>query len=62
LLTSQGVDKEDLVRVYRQMAVKNIQPRIEEFAFDDINEALDQLRRGEVNGRLYTRPGLTAPK
>jgi propanol-preferring alcohol dehydrogenase len=58
LLTSQGVGKHDLSRVYRLLERGELNPRIEEFAFADIDHALERLRTGQVRGRLFTRPRL----
>jgi alcohol dehydrogenase, propanol-preferring len=56
LLTSQGVGKDDLVQVYRLLAAGELKPRLEEFAFTELPEALERLRNGGVVGRLFTRP------
>ena len=56
LLTSQGVGKQDLVQVYRLLSRGELDPRIEQFAFSDMDQALERLRTGQVSGRLFTRP------
>lgn len=54
---SLGATKQDLREVYALLAGGEMTPLIEEAPFDDLNAALDRLRRGEVRGRLVTRPG-----
>ena len=53
---SLGASKQDLVEVYDLIVAGELQPRIEEVAFDDLPAALDRLHRGEVTGRLVTNP------
>ncbi|MDQ6522930.1 alcohol dehydrogenase catalytic domain-containing protein [Nocardioides sp. LHD-245] len=56
LLTSQGIRKQDLEDVYGLLARGLLSPRLEAFDFDRIPEALERLARGNVHGRLFTRP------
>lgn len=53
---SLGASKQDLVEVYDLIAAGELQPHIEEVAFDDVPAALDRLHRGGVAGRLFTNP------
>ncbi|MCH9731194.1 MAG: zinc-binding dehydrogenase [Actinomycetia bacterium] len=53
---SLGASKQDLIEVYDLIATGELQPTIEDVAFDDVPAALDRLQRGEVTGRLVTNP------
>jgi propanol-preferring alcohol dehydrogenase len=53
---SYGASKEEYRQVLDFIAEGRIDPRVEEIPFTDLNEGLDRLRRGEVRGRLVTRP------
>ncbi|KQY01299.1 molecular chaperone GroES [Mycobacterium sp. Root135] len=53
---SLGASKQDLVEVYDLISSGDLDPAIEEVAFDDVPAALDRLHRGEVTGRLVANP------
>ncbi|WP_331753328.1 zinc-binding dehydrogenase [Streptomyces anthocyanicus] len=54
---SYGAGKEELHQVLDLIGQERIQPVVEEIAFSDLNEGLERVARGEVRGRLVTRPG-----
>ena len=56
LLLSWGGSREDLELAYEQIAEGNLLPAVQEFAFEDINEAMELLRQGKATARLFTRP------
>ena len=56
LLSSLGGSREDLELAYEQIAEGNLLPAVQEFAFEDINEAMEFLRQGKATARLFTRP------
>ena len=53
---SLGASRQDLVEVYDLISSGDLDPAIEEVAFDDVPAALDRLHRGEVTGRLVANP------
>lgn len=53
---SVGLTKDELRQVYGFLAVGEFTPVVEEVPFDDLNHAFDRLERGDVRGRLVTRP------
>ncbi|MFJ5035802.1 zinc-binding dehydrogenase [Streptomyces sp. NPDC088560] len=54
---SYGAGKDELRQVLGFIEQERIEPVVEEIPFADLNEGLDRIRRGEVRGRLVTRPG-----
>lgn len=54
---SYGATKDEYGQVLDFIAEGRIDPIVEEIPFADLNEGMDRLRRGEVRGRLVTRPG-----
>ncbi|WP_449253317.1 zinc-binding dehydrogenase [Brevundimonas naejangsanensis] len=60
LLSSLGGTREDLALAFDQIASGNLLPAVQEFAFEDINGALEMLREGKATGRLFTRPRAAA--
>jgi len=62
LLSSLGGTREDLALAFEQIASGNLLPAVQEFAFEDINGALEMLREGKATGRLFTRPRAEASK
>jgi alcohol dehydrogenase, propanol-preferring len=56
LLSSLGGTREDLRLAYDLIGAGRLTPRVHEFAFEDINDALQMLRAGKATGRLFTRP------
>jgi alcohol dehydrogenase, propanol-preferring len=48
------VDFEDVMAL---LGRGELTPQVEEIPFAEINAGYDRLRRGEVRGRLFTRPG-----
>lgn len=54
---SYGASKDEYRQVLDFIADGRIDPMVEEIPFADLNEGLDRLRRGDVRGRLVTRPG-----
>lgn len=57
LCGSYGAGKEELHQVLDYLGQGRIQPIVEEILFSDLNEGLERIARGEVRGRLVTRPG-----
>jgi alcohol dehydrogenase, propanol-preferring len=54
---SYGASKDEYRQVLDFVADGRIDPMVEEIPFADLNEGLDRLRRGDVRGRMVTRPG-----
>lgn len=53
---SVGSELDEVRQVLDFIAAGRIRPVLEEVPFDSLPESLDRLARGEVVGRLYTRP------
>lgn len=53
---SLGASKDELREVYDLIACGALRPSATEVAFHELPAAMDRLARGEVQGRLYTRP------
>ncbi|MFE4860011.1 zinc-binding dehydrogenase [Streptomyces sp. NPDC056670] len=56
LVGSLGASKDELREVYDLIARGALKPAVEEVPFTELPAAMDRLARGEVRGRLYTRP------
>ncbi|MER0443891.1 zinc-binding dehydrogenase [Streptomyces sp. Edi4] len=56
LIGSLGASKEELREVYELIARGALKPAVQEVPFAELPAAMDRLARGEVRGRLYTRP------
>ncbi|MEV5937409.1 zinc-binding dehydrogenase [Streptomyces sp. NPDC051994] len=56
LVGSLGASKDELREVYDLIASGALKPTVHEVPFDELPAAMDRLARGEVRGRLYTRP------
>lgn len=56
LLSSLGGTRDDLRIAYDLIGAGKFSPAVQEFAFQDINQALQMLRDGHARGRLFTRP------
>jgi len=60
---SSGGTKADIEAVYRYLVDGQIVPRVEELTFDQVDQGIDRLRRGEVTGRLVVSLcGGTSPR
>ncbi|MET8830703.1 zinc-binding dehydrogenase [Streptomyces sp. NPDC004610] len=53
---SYGASKDELRQVLGFIERGRITPVVEEIDFADLNEGLDRVRKGQVRGRLVTRP------
>ncbi|GGM23979.1 zinc-dependent alcohol dehydrogenase [Streptomyces fumigatiscleroticus] len=53
---SYGADKDELRQVLDLIARGRIEPAVEEIPFAGLNEGLGRIGRGDVRGRLVTRP------
>ncbi|MFE9403511.1 zinc-binding dehydrogenase [Streptomyces sp. NPDC006530] len=56
LVGSLGASKDELREVYELIASGALKPAVQEVPFAELPAAMDRLARGEVRGRLYTRP------
>ncbi|WP_229849046.1 zinc-binding dehydrogenase [Streptomyces melanogenes] len=56
LTGSLGASKDELRQVYDLIASDAFRPTVAEVDFHELPVAMDRLARGEVQGRLYTRP------
>ncbi|MFG3280666.1 zinc-binding dehydrogenase [Streptomyces sp. NPDC048111] len=56
LVGSLGASKDELGEVYELIARGALKPVVHEVPFTELPAAMDRLARGEVRGRLYTRP------
>ncbi|WP_406510140.1 zinc-binding dehydrogenase [Streptomyces sp. NBC_00212] len=56
LVGSLGASKDELREVYDLIASGALKPTVQEVPFAELPAAMDRLARGEVRGRLYTRP------
>ncbi|MFJ8383909.1 zinc-binding dehydrogenase [Streptomyces sp. NPDC094438] len=56
LVGSLGASKDELREVYELIARGELKPTVHEVPFSELPAAMDRLARGEVRGRLYTRP------
>ncbi|MET9359700.1 zinc-binding dehydrogenase [Streptomyces sp. NPDC006632] len=56
LVGSLGASKDELREVYDLIASGALKPAVQEVPFAELPAAMDRLARGEVRGRLYTRP------
>ncbi|MCX5384239.1 zinc-binding dehydrogenase [Streptomyces sp. NBC_00083] len=56
LVGSLGASKDELREVYDLIASGALKPAVQEVPFTELPAAMDRLARGEVRGRLYTRP------
>ncbi|MGW2859715.1 zinc-binding dehydrogenase [Streptomyces sp. NPDC001205] len=59
LVGSLGASKDELREVYDLIASGALKPRVHEVPFTELPAAMERLARGEVRGRLYTRPRAT---
>lgn len=59
LIGSRGGSVDDIAAVYQLMATGRLAPRLSAISFDQIPEALEGLRRGEVDGRVVALYGCT---
>jgi propanol-preferring alcohol dehydrogenase len=53
---SYGASKDEYRQVLSFIAQNRITPVVEEIPFRELNAGLDRIRRGQVRGRLVTRP------
>lgn len=49
---SSGGTKQDIEAVYAYLRDGQISPQVEQLSFDQVDEGIDRLRRGDVTGRL----------
>lgn len=52
LVASNGGTPQDIADIYDLMASGKLTPTLTEISFEDIPEGIEQLKRGEVMGRL----------